>query len=357
MSLSDALAAVTAAMGDSVSSVRKQLTGYSSKDQLASLVSLGGGGNGGSTPDTDDQPTSVLALQPDTDSTAQPTIHQIDASRLLIQGWSAETDYSVVFVETDVVILLKPTGSANLFAAEVNGDPTGAIEPDWSSAPAVGDDVSDDSLTWYNVGPYTTWLATAPVEFAADTPYAAGTLLWPTTGNGHLYVVFPPGPFESDAEPDPWPTDGTYASGSESGYAYDMGPILAQEWSNELRAITIRDDARLTLPAVMIRVSDGGKYALAINNDNFSDPGSSQILAVDVPNSGSPAPQIRILTEGGLELNVDAPLVFAGPGLIALAADGDLDNGDWAVGATDTDFVIKKKTSAGVVKTLTIPWD
>lgn len=266
-------------------SIERRLVTVAGRRIWRTLVADESGGNGGSVPDSTVTGPLASIPEPEEGATSAPTLAEIDSSYNVFIEWSAETDYSRPFAfNADQVIVLLPETSANVFAAEINGASTGAMEPDWSSAPNVGDTVADDGVTWTNIMPQASW-PPVPVTFAVDTAYAPGTLLWPTTPNGHLYLVYPGSDFEAASEPSPWSIKGNYTSG-DTGYALDLGTKLTTAYAGgEVSTAGVPDATALAnalprlfihmrdrvgyVPGIIILTSENGYAFRGVNNETF----------------------------------------------------------------------------------------
>lgn len=165
-----------------------------------------------------------------TDALREPTFAQIRAANpaVYVSGWSATHDYAADIGTADGVQFLKPSGTTNVFVAEVFATyMTGGSEPTWNaSAPTVGDTLVDGDLTWYNVGPLSGFAE--PTEWATLTEYTTPAFVWPTDPNGHLYCTFPGypsglGPMTSNSTEPIFPTANHDYVADGDGYWFDLG--------------------------------------------------------------------------------------------------------------------------------------
>lgn len=170
--------------------------------------------------------------------TTNPTYAALLALKpCMVQGeWLPNHDFSLPFIEAGMsgqgvdygdapIVIIKPAGQNNYFAANytINAGPrfTGSTEPDWSSAPNVGNYVNDGEgfTPWYNIGPtvppseVTTW---APV-----TEYPPCAVVAPTVPNGHLYMCYPD--YADNGEP--W-SNSTGATEPDWSSSYGFGTYI-----------------------------------------------------------------------------------------------------------------------------------
>lgn len=281
---------------------------------------------------------------------------------------------------TDVVVVQA------IADATVDGSLVSSVGPDWDGeAPNLGDSFSDGGVTWYNIGTQAAW-PPSPVTWEADTEYAAGTLVWPTVRNGHVYMVYPPGPYTAATEPDPWPDRGAYIAG-DTGYLYDMGTKLATVYAGDYVAVTGEPSApfnqaglaRLLIqmrdrlgyvPGLTIETSENGWHFLAVTNSTFIEnhPDASSppldwqctenaiVELTHQSRNPEPSSPFTFLTDNILIFRAVQGIQFQGE---ILTADAALQPGAVTIHGDDVaGLQIKYKTTDGnTIKTATIPWD
>lgn len=204
----------------------------------------------------------------------QPTWTDCVASNPQINPtWAANADLTY---GDDVIVVLTPAGSTNVFIAEAGtGDLTGGSEPNWDvSAPNPGDTVSDNDYTWRNIGPQSSFPPT-PTTWSPSTDYSAAdtslVLVWPTVPSGQLFAAYPGYFGNSDSfEPNFPCAVGRYMADGD-GYWQGLGPTPAvSDMTDKVAVVGIYDYQFGGACWLAVRLSDGAPL-LQVNKRVFGE--------------------------------------------------------------------------------------
>jgi hypothetical protein len=157
--------------------------------------------------------------------------------KLLVNGWlpnhSYFNDLTAMYPGwtsgNQVIQFLLPTGFSDIFAAQFAiGSTSQASEPNWASAPNVGDGVADTGTFqgWFNCGPLSGLPFFSINPWATNTVYAEGAAaVTPSTPDGRVKVMFPGygGIDTTGGSEPPWVNDGI--NPDDGGYWLDMGMV------------------------------------------------------------------------------------------------------------------------------------
>lgn len=164
-------------------------------------------------------------------------------SSLLVHGWTALHDYSADLVAGypswgtgaggNVMQFLIPQGTSDVFFTQVQtGQASGASEPDWPSAPNLGDGIGGDGdYTWLNCGPLTgfgsahPWRALTAYYGPLPAPHTVPVLITESTENGHVYLLYPFNFGTSGSVEPSFPTDGSVTD-EDPLFWLDMGEVI-----------------------------------------------------------------------------------------------------------------------------------
>lgn len=127
----------------------------------------------------------------------QPTVADlIAAGRMVVYDtWSALTELGPPWLTATLgtsfttYVFIRP-GNGRVYAASCAflSHTTGAVEPTWPTS--LGGFVQDGNFGWFDLGLASAW-PPVPTTYATVTAYSAGSMVWPPTPDGNLYVLEP----------------------------------------------------------------------------------------------------------------------------------------------------------------------